>query len=282
VARISIRDLSDDLHARLVQLAAENHRSLEGEIRYGLTQYAQSITQSQVAPLYQRELWQREVGLRLNRLFERLREDDVFTWQSPGDLPSVAMALGEESPANLMDYVDGRATLPFEIAGRISDQFSCSLQWLMSGRGSIFTYSEIGNSYVDFFAPLLNDKKKVIKLVRICSKRTEDGSRGRHDGTLLMFLIEEGNPKICSGYCGRFYLGEGMGAGGHGYYKNFVEFLNENGSLCFSDYNFTGAIDDRGLWDHHPNYYLRNSSRAQWLMPMLEGKSPENIEWFDE
>jgi len=281
MARISIRDLSDDLHARLTRMATENQRSLEGEIRYGLTQYAQSGSQLPNAPVSQREIWQSEVGLRLTKLFERLREDDVFTWKHPGDLPSVAMELGEESPVNLMDYVDGRVGLPFEVAGRIADRFSCSLQWLVSGRGSMFPYSEIGNSYGDFFAPILNDKKKTIKLVRICSKKLEDGSPGRHDGVLLLFL-EDGTSKINSGYCGRFYLRDGMGAGGHGYYEHFIRFLNENKNSCFSDYNFTGTVDEKGLWDHHPNFYLRSSSRAHWLMPMLEGRSPGNIEWFDE
>lgn len=279
MARISIRDLPDDLHMQLMRSAAGSQRSLEGEIRYGLMRYVQSITESRRPPTPLRETWQRETGQRLSRLLQRLRDDDAYAWNERLDLPSLAMSLGESSPAMLMDYIDGHAALTFDMATRLAEKFSCSLQWLISGTGSMFPYPEIGGSYREFFAPALEDKSNIIKLVRICSNKGEDDLRGRHDGTLLMFCIKDGHPTISAGYSGRFYLNGNMGSSGHASFEGFVEFLNENKNICYSDYNYTGTVDDTGLWEHHPNFYLKNSSRAHWLMPMLEGRSPGTISW---
>ena len=279
MARISIRDLPDELHYKLLEAAAKHERSLESEIRFVLRNYVQSLAIAAVERPTHRENWQRQVGQRLIYLFTRLKEDDIFFWDESDDLPHLALMLGESSPSLLMDCVDGLAPLPFDLAQRIVNRFGCSLKWLLSGTGSIFLYPEIGNTYSDFIGPAVDNPNVQVKFVRICQEKA-DGSIGRHDGTLLMFRVENGKDFIAAGYSSsRFYLGAGMGSGGQGNLKRFVQYLNDLRGVYCEAYNFDADVDEECSWEHHPSYYLKKADRARWLVPLLNGDSPESIRW---
>ncbi|NWA28570.1 hypothetical protein HX866_27145 [Pseudomonas gingeri] len=281
MARISIRDLPDDLHYKLQEAAASHERSLESEIRFALKQYIHSFSKPAPEQLSLREAWQRQVGQRLKFLFERLREDGVFAWGEHSDTPHLALRLDEPSPSLLMDCIDGLSALTFALAEKITQQFGCSLEWLLSGKGSMFPYPEIGNSYAEFFAPAIDHANTHIKLVRVCQEEA-GGSSGRHDGTLIMFRVEKGKHSIAAGFSStRFYLGSGMGATGHGNLETFVKFINQHPGIRYEAHNFCGELDETGMWEHHPSYYLNGLEHAQWLRPLLDGTSPSSIKWQD-
>lgn len=281
MARLSVRDFPDDLHQLLLRSASRNERSLEGETRFGLARYLESLNAPQVESSSLCETWQRSAGQRLQMLFARLREDNVFAWGERSDLPHLALALGESSPATLMNCIDGREALPFDLANRIVDRYGCSLAWLINGSGSMFPYPEVGGDYREFFEPAIRGSGISIKLVRLCTPNDAEGNPGPHDGTLLMFRCKDDTSNIAAGYSGRFYLNGQMGGGGHGCLTDFVKFLNEKHNLSFTEYNCTAPIDEPAMWDHHPNYYLnlKHCSQASWLYPLRAGKSPSSIEW---
>lgn len=284
MARLSVRDFPDNLHQLLLQSAARHERSLEGETRFGLARYLESLKTPQLQTTSLCESWQRSTGQRLQKLFTRLREDNVFSWKERSDLPHLALALGEPSPAMLMNCIDGREALPFDLAKRIADRYSCSLEWLINGSSSMFPYPEVGGDYHKFFEPAISGSGISIKLVRLCTVEDAEDDPGPHDGTLLMFRCKDDEPNIAAGYSGRFYLNGRMGGGGHGSLSSFVNFLNENNNLQFSEYNCTAPINDSAMWDHHPNYYLdlKHCNRASWLYPLCAGRSPSSIDWMQQ
>jgi len=284
MARLSVRDFPDDLHQLLLQSAARHERSLEGESRFGLARYLESLKAPKPEADSLCESWQRSTGQRLQKLFARLRNDNVFAWRERSDLPHLALALGEPSPATLMNCIDGREALPFDLAKRIADRYGCSLEWLINGSNSMFPYPEIGGDYREFFEPAIRDTGITIKLVRLCTPEDAEGNSSRHDGTLLMFRCKDDKLNIAAGYSGRFYLNGHMGGGGHSCLEGFVNFLNENQNLQFREYNCTAPIDDSSMWDHHPNYYLdlKHCSQASWLYPLRAGRSPSSIDWTQQ
>lgn len=284
MARLSVRDFPDNLHQLLLQSAARHERSLEGETRFGLARYLESLKMPQPQTTSLCESWQRSTGQRLQKLFTRLREDNVFSWKERSDLPHLALALGEPSPAMLMNCIDGREALPFDLAKRIADRYSCSLEWLINGSSSMFPYPEVGGDYHKFFEPAISGSGISIKLVRLCTVEDAEDDPSPHDGTLLMFRCKDDEPNIAAGYSGRFYLNGNMGGGGHGSLASFVNFLNENNNLQFCEYNCTAPINDSAMWDHHPNYYLdlKHCNRASWLYPLCAGRSPSSIDWMQQ
>ncbi|MEN5259000.1 FitA-like ribbon-helix-helix domain-containing protein [Pseudomonas protegens] len=284
MARLSVRDFPDNLHQLLLQSAARHERSLEGETRFGLTRYLESLKAPQPEAASMCDSWQRATGQRLQKLFTRLREDNFFSWYERSDLPHLALALGEPSPATLMNCVDGLEALSFDLAKRIANHYSCSLEWLINGSGSMFPYPEVGGEYHGFFEPVISGSGLNIKLVRLCTADDAEGNPSQHDGTLLMFRCRDDKLDIASGYSGRFYLNGHMGGGGHGNLASFVNFLNENKNLQVSEYNCTAPIDSSAMWDHHPNYYLdsKHCSRASWLYPLRAGRSPSSIDWMQQ
>ena len=284
MARLSVRDFPDNLHQLLLQSAARHERSLEGETRFGLARYLESLKAPKPEAASLCESWQRSTGQRLQKLFARLREDNVFSWGERSDLPHLALALGEPSPAALMNCIDGREALPFDLAKRIADRYMCSLEWLINGSSSMFPYPEIGGDYREFFEPAIRGSGINIKLVRLCTSEDAEGNLGRHDGTLLMFRCKDDKLSIAAGYSGRFYLNGHMGGGGHNCLEGFVNFLNENQNLQFSEYNCVAPIDESAMWDHHPNYYLdlKHCSQASWLYPLHAGRSPSSIDWTQQ
>lgn len=284
MARLSVRDFPDNLHQLLLQSAARHERSLEGETRFGLARYLESLKAPKPEAASLCESWQRSTGQRLQKLFARLREDNIFSWGERSDLPHLALALGEPSPATLMNCIDGREALPFDLAKRIADRYGCSLEWLINGSSSMFPYPEIGGDYREFFEPAISGTGINIKLVRLCTSEDAEGNPGRHDGTLLMFRCKDDKLSIAAGYSGRFYLNGHMGGGGHSCLEGFVNFLNQNQNVQFSEYNCTPPIDESAMWDHHPNYYLdlKHCSKASWLYPLRAGKSPSSIDWMQQ
>lgn len=284
MARLSVRDFPDNLHQLLLQAAARHERSLEGETRFGLARYLESLKAPQPETASLCESWQRSTGQRLQKLFTRLREDDVFSWGERSDLPHLALALGEPSPATLMNCIDGREALPFDLAKRIADRYSCSLEWLINGCSSMFPYPEVGGDYHEFFEPAIGGSGVSIKLVRLCTAEDSEGNPGTHDGTLLMFRCKNDKLNIASGYSSRFWLNGHMGGGGHADLASFANFLNENRNLQFSEYNCTAPINNSTMWDHHPNYFLgfKHCSKASWLYPLLAGRSPSSIDWAQQ
>ncbi|MFV1943168.1 hypothetical protein VPH49_20340 [Pseudomonas luteola] len=276
MARITIRDLPDETHVALGEAASENHRSTEGEIRYALQEYIERLSNSRkVVNDSRRVVWQQEVGERLQQLFTQLSEDEVLGYGHRHDVPQFALMLKEESPAYLMDCMDGLETPSFELLKRIANQFSCSEGWLTSGVGSMFPMPSIGSRYEEFFQPAIESSDIEILLVRICG--------GRSDGTLLCFRIQKDNPYIATGFIGEhFYLGAGMGATGHGNYNRFAEFLRSNcQNIRISVYNYEDAAKRWKGGEHHPHYYMSPSriSRAGWLLPLFNGEDPSKINW---
>lgn len=283
MARLSVRDFPDDLHQLLLQAAHRNERSLEGETRYGLARYLESLRDSKPEPLSRRQTWQQATGQRLLQLFERLREDKVFEWNERSDMPHLALALREPSPATLLNCIEGVEPLSFDLARRIADLFGCSFEWLISGTDTMFPYPTIDN-YEDFFEAASKDAGSTVKLVRLCATGANEDNRVRHDGTLLMFRCKGDSKNISAGYSGRFYLNDRMGGGGHGNLEGFVKFLNSVETVNFAAYNTdvpTGAVE---LGDHHPKFYLdlTRCSPASWLYPLQAGRSPASIEWKKE
>ncbi|WP_117196767.1 FitA-like ribbon-helix-helix domain-containing protein [Pseudomonas coronafaciens] len=276
MARLSIRDFPDDLHMQLMHSAAQNQRSLEGEVRFGLAAYAHSLKQTAAPQPTQLDRWRLESGRRLQQLFQQLRADQVFAYNQRSDLPHLALLLEEPSPALLLDCVEGRASLPFDLAHRLVEHFSCNLSWLISGAGEMFPYPDLGAfaSYVDFFKPAHTDSSFSIKMVRVCG--------GRHDGALLLFRLDKNSRHVAAGYCStQFNLSGQMGGTGFGRFAEFAEHLASLGSLQVEAYNFLASESDGGFGDHHPTFYLNpvRLDHANWLSPLLKGVSPVNIEW---
>jgi hypothetical protein len=257
----------------LVQQASLHQRSLEGEIRFGLSAYVQSLSKTAPAAPTLRERWQRETGRRISQLVQQLAADGVFAWNH-SDIPHLALELGELSPALLMDCIEGHEPLPFDLARRIAGRFSCNLSWLISGKQSMFCYPEIGSTYEQFFEPALADSSHTIKMVRLCG--------GKHDATLLLFRIEEKSPHIAAGYCAtQFNLGGSMGGTGNAKYAGFARYLADQGGMRWDAYNFMSHPDDGSPEDHHPSFYLNLArlDRAHWKQPLMQGLAPEKIEW---
>lgn len=274
MARLNVRDVPDDLHAQLIRAAAEHQRSLEGETRFGLSWYVNSLEKpaSQLPTLS--EVWQRQTGQRLQQLFKQLEADGFFGNTQPSDLPHLALALGEPSPVLLMDCIEGLEPLSFDLAKRIVERFSCSLPWLLNGTGPMFFYPDIGSCYPEFFEPAVNDSRHTIKMVRFCG--------GKRDADFLVFRFEENSSRIAGAHGGtQFNLGGLMGGTGQGKFAAFAEYLAARGSLHWEAFNFEADSDNEPLGSHHPAFYLKFSrlNRALWKRPLLEGVAPEKIEW---
>ncbi|KWS65739.1 FitA-like ribbon-helix-helix domain-containing protein [Pseudomonas amygdali] len=274
MARLSIRDFPDDLYIQLTQSAAQNYRSLEGEVRFGLAAYAKSLLQTATPPRTHLDRWRHEVGQRIHQLFQQLTADQVFAYNQRSDLPHLALLLGESSPALLINCVDGHESLPFDLAHRLVEHFSCNLSWLISGAGEMFPYPDLGPYYAEFFKPAHTDSSIRIKMVRICG--------GIHDATLLLFRLDENRQHIAAGYCStQFDLSGNMGGTGFGKFAEFAEHLASLGSMKCEAYNFDATDNDGEFGHHHPKYYLNLArlNTARWLMPLLKGVAPNNIEW---
>lgn len=278
MARINLRDLSDDVHHIISQAALRNHRSVEGEARHALDLYAKGLhAPNEVPAETAKKIWQKGVSLRLENLFSRLRDDDFFAYKVKQDVPHIALAIGEDSPAQLIDCLDGQGILTFDMLNRIVAWSSCSFSWLLSGVGTMFAVEDIGTDR-SFFTNEFEDRKDLtFYLVRISS--------GRNEGMILCVKHNKVTNTYKSGYISaQFNLIAGMGATGHSNLDSFIVYLK---TFChkhhLSSYEYEEVELSTELGLHHPTWYLRRIRNAQWLMQLFNGEDPDNwLEGYSE
>lgn len=261
--KLQARNIPDDLYERVATAAAHNDRSLEGEVRHTLSM-AYPAESSNVLSL--RQQWQQDTALRLRQLVAQLQADDFWQFRGPGSPVQLARLVGEESPARFFDWMDGLAVLPYEAAERIAGFTGCSADWLIEGRTDPFPVADIGNpvDYEHFFCPEGRGDWRFY-LIRFA------------DGQLLCIRHDRSASTWSAGYMGgRFFLQNGMGSGGMGNLKRFLQFLKARSVHLKAD-SFDRAEESHDTGLHHPCYYARNSALAQteWLTELLEGRLPE-------
>jgi len=261
--KLQARNIPDDLYERVAAEAARNDRSLEGEVRHTLT-IAYPAERS--GELSLRQQWQRETARRLHQLTAQLQADDFWQFRGPGTVVQLARSTGESSPARFFDWMDGHEPLPYEAARRIADFTGCGHDWLLEGRTDPFPAADIGNpaDYEHFFCPEIRGDWR-FHLIRF------------GDGQLFCVRNDRSTSTWAAGYMGgRFYLQDGMGSGGMGNLKRFLQFIKAHGIHLKADsYDRTEKSDHTGL--HHPCYFTRNSSRTltDWLPQILKGDLPD-------
>ncbi|WP_307943562.1 hypothetical protein [Pseudomonas mosselii] len=133
----------------------------------------------------------------------------------------------------------------------------------------MFSVEHIGTAYSDFFLQDFDSKDIHFSLVRI--------SGGRLDGELLCIRHNVLTGEYAMGKSGgNFSLKAGMGSGGHGSLLRFVRFLKSHcGGRVLNGCTYQHN-DMMGIGHHHPDYYLRNSDRSDWLTILLAGQDPDD------
>lgn len=273
MARINIRELPDHIHKAISESADKNNRSTEGEVRSILQAYVSSL-EPQPAPIETlRQSWQKGVGNRLDQLFACLREDRVFPSRLPPTLVGIARIIGEDTPAHLLDCMEGIASPSFDMLDRVVAWSSGSYEWLVSGMGTIFPVENIGSRYSDFFLYERDSKDLTFHLLRICG--------GRSEGKILCFRHDGAKQTYASGFISEhFMLKQGMGSGGHGNLNRFIRFLKTHcGNRALRAYNYEEPERSTEQGMHHPLYYLRLSSDADWLRKLFDGEDP--ADWLE-
>lgn len=261
--KLQARNIPDDLYERIAAAAAHNDRSLEGEVRHTL---AVTYPGDGNETLTLRQQWQQDTARRLHQLTAQLQADDFWQFRGPGTPLQMARHIGEDSPALFFDWMDGLEPLPFEAAGRIAEFTGCSRDWLMEGRSDPFQLADIGNpsDYEQFFCPEGPGDWRFY-LIRF------------GDGNLLCIRHNRSASTWLAGHMGgRFYLQDGMGSGGMGNLKRFLQFLKAHRIHLKADScDRTENSDNIGL--HHPGYFTRNSALTltDWLPQLLQGNLPE-------
>lgn len=270
MARINIRDLPDHIHKAISESADKNNRSTEGEVRSILQSYVSSL-EAKPAPIETlRQSWQRGVGQRLDQLFGFVRRDKVFSFGEPQSIVGIARIIGEETPAHLLDCLEGIASPSFDLLDRVAAWSGGSYNWLVSGMGTVFPVENIGSSYQDFFLHDRQSKDVTFSLLRICG--------GRSDGMLLCIRHDSAKQTYASGFIyEHFKLKSDLGSGGSGNLNRFIRFLKTNcGNRVLKAYNYeeTELSTEQGA--HHPLYYLRSADSADWLRKLFDGEDPAN------
>lgn len=273
MARINIRELPDHIHQAISESAIKNNRSTEGEVRSILQSYVSSLEAKPAMAETYRQSWQKGFGDRLDQLLGCVRRDQVFPITEPQSVADIARAIGEESPANFLDCLDGLSSPTFDMLDRIVAWSGGSHSWLLSGMGTVFPVENIGNKYQDFFLYDRHSKAVIFYLLRICG--------GRSDGMLLCIRHDRARQTYSSGYISEhFMLKEGMGSGGSGNLNSFIRFLKTNcGNRVLRAYNYEETEMNTQQGAHHPLYYLRLASQADWLRKLFSGEDPAN--WLD-
>jgi hypothetical protein len=288
MAKIQARNVDDALFARIELSAMKNERSLEGEIRLALARQYPVVAAAGIT-LTGRDQWQKECGGRLLALFDRLSSDGFFLelmhrgQTQIADWVRIAHRM-EVSPGLLMDCIDGKDELTQELAERAESRVGVNAGWLTTGDGLMFPLVKLGThtgtSWQEFFLPENEDNRYIFELIRITG--------GRHDGTLLILRQNEKNGTITTGLVAEaFYLGAGMGSGGYGNLKNFLQFLNTHcQDLVMNAYVFEPPELDFDFWSvmgqHHPVWFrdANRRSPSRWLQQVLNGEDPEA--WFTD
>lgn len=258
---INARNLSDELHERIARSAARSERSLEAEVRYAL-----GVAYPDETGLSLHDKWLKGTAERLRHLHQQLRDDGFWRDRGPGTLTHLARMLGENTPARLLEWMDGTAALTFEAVTRIAAFTGCSPDWLIDDSGEMFPVQDI-SEYENFFLPEAPGDY-VYHLIRY----------GRGDGLVPLHVIrhDRSTGTMVSGQMmGHFYLGTGMGYRGRRKLKEFVQFLKQNHwRLKLHCYNFDASDDESG--SHHSAYFLhsKNLQAAYWLDNMFHGSTP--------
>lgn len=261
--KLQSRNIPEDLYARVVTAAELNNRSLEGEVR-------QALMQQYPAPgsetLTLRQQWQNSTAERLRGLVAQLKADGFWQFRGPGTLVQLARHVGESSPAQFLDWLDGSEPLPFEAAGRISTFTGCSTDWLIDGQLDPFTVADIGrpDEYEAFFSTGLQGDSRY-HLIRFA------------DGTLYFIRHDRQDNAWNAGYTGgRFYLANGMGGGGTGNLKRFLMYLKTQGQRLRID-SHDSREDRDSLGQHHPCFFLKDAvnTMTDWLPQLLRGELPD-------
>lgn len=272
MAKIQVRNFPDDVYARITQAAAENERSIEGEVRHALMR---AYPDRQPAPPSQREVWQRETAGRLQQLIAQLDADGFWPHRSRGGVVALAGMIGEATPAYLMDCLDGTAALSYDVAMRLADATACGARWLLEQHGDLFPVEDIGSRYHDFFRPDAPGDYH-FHLFRL----------GTQPGMKSLFCIRHNrtdNTYAMGQVMGQFYLGDGMGATGMGNLKRFLQYLKKHGQqLRWTAYLFDAGDAGARTGSHHPCYYLNGTlhTESSWLETMLGGGTPDWISEF--
>lgn len=273
MARINIRELPDHIHLAISESASRNNRSTEGEVRSILQAYVSSL-EVRLPPIETlRQSWQRGVGDRLDRLFACIRKDQVFASRLPPTLAGIARAIGEDTPAHMLDCMEGIAPPSFDMLDRVVGWSSGSYEWLVSGFGTIFPVENIGSRYSDFFLYERDSKDVTFNLLRICG--------GRSDGVILCIRHDDAKKTYATGFISEnFMLKRGMGSGGHGNLNRFIAFLKTHcGNRVLKAFNYEESERETELGAHHPLYYLRLSNDADWLRKLFAGEDP--ADWLE-
>ncbi len=277
MAKLQVRNFPDDIYEQIVASAAKSERSIEGELRYVLSDVYGKKAKSEELPLSLRQSWQVETGKRMSWLLEQLRHDGWFRYGESSDPVLLAARIGESSPALLLDFLEGRQAPTFDMAARMQAVLSCRADWLMSGAGNPFQIERLSNDYRCFFDTLLDvdgnlKPDTALHFVRICA------DDHHHDGTLLV-IVRSGQTWQCKYECTRFRLNSQMGTGGRGDLLRFFKYLKtELSHVPKTSWTYKNKEnEDPELGLHHPEYYIQNgkySDRNDWLFRMLTGQAP--------
>ena len=127
----------------------------------------------------------------------------------------MARHVGEDSPARFFDWMDGLGPMPFEAACRIEQFIDFSRDRLLEGFSDPFPLADIRNTadYEQFFCPEGRGDWRFYLI-------------SFNDGNLMCLRHDRSTSTWLAGHMGgRFYLQDGMGSGGMGNLKRFLQFL---------------------------------------------------------
>lgn len=273
MGRINIRELPEHIHKAISDSAERNNRSTEGEVRSILQAYVASLEEKPAPIETLRQSWQKGVGQRLDQLFACVRRDQVFGYVDRQSLVGIARTIGEDTPAHLLDCMEGIASPSFEMLDRVVAWSAGSYEWLVSGVGTVFPVESLGSHYRDFFLHDRQNRNITFHLLRVCG--------GRLDGMILCIRHDSDKQTYaCGQMYSNFHLKAGMGSGGHGNLNRFIRFLKTNcGDRSFKCYAYEEAEMTTEPGSHHPLYYLRAATPANWLTMLFDGKDPDN--WLE-
>lgn len=260
--KLQSRNIPDDLYDRVVASAESNSRSLEGEVR-------QALIQQYPAPgsekLTLRQEWQQATAARLRGLVAQLKSDGFWQFRGPGSLVQLSQSVGESSPARFLDWLDGTEPMPFEAAERIARFTDSCTDWLMDGFQDPFYVADIGSpaDYETFFSPD-DDGDYRYHLIRFAG------------GRLFFIRHDRQSNSWTTGHTGgRFYLANGMGGGGTGNLKRFLQYLKTQGRRLKID-SHESPENDESTGQHHPCWFVKNgvNTVTDWLPQLLNGELP--------
>lgn len=204
-AKISLRNIPQEVFNALESLALRHDRSTEAEARQAVRAW--------VEPFFVREernTRSREVAERLIRLMEQVNYDMRGTKLRPSH---VAQRLGEPKAGDVEDWFLGEKESTFEQLARISTLFGVRAEWLQHGDGCIYPVahhrlSESPVPAVDWLTAWdtegheSGDKLKTLHLIRSTSDAGE------------LYVVKESNQGRYRIYYTPTHISEHIGAGG--------------------------------------------------------------------